>query len=310
VLEIETQLRCGITLSGLSREAALRQARRAEALGFDSLWATDHIAFHAPIPESLSLLAFAAAATERITLGTSVYLLALRPAVLAAKVVATVDALSGGRFVLGVGLGGEFPAEFDAVGVPVGERASRVDEAIPLLRRLWRGEEVAHEGTHARFGPIRLAPGPARAGGPPIWVGGRSVAALRRAARLGDGFISHMATPRSCAQQLETIAREAEAARRSARFVPAAFLFSVIDESMEAAHRGASEELGRLYRQPFDAAARRYCVLGTPADCLEQLRAYARAGIRHFILAPLGDMDTTMERAGAEILPELPGLLG
>lgn len=309
-LELESSVRCGITLPGLGRDAALHQARRAESLGFDSLWVTDHVAFHVPIPESLTLLSFAAAVTERITLGTSIYLLPLRPPVFAAKAVATLDRLSGGRLVLGLGIGGEFPAEFEAVGVPVGERGPRMDEAIPLLRRLWTERDVEHRGSHFSFGAVTLDPPPVQPGGPPLWVGGRSAAALRRAGRLGDGFLSHMVTPDRFARDLDTIGRHAAEAGRDGRpFATAAYLFTVIDESIEAAHARASEVLGRLYQQPFEDAARRYCLLGRPEDCLEQMRAYARAGVRHFVMAPLGDLDAWADSAAESILPELGALI-
>jgi probable F420-dependent oxidoreductase len=291
------------------REAILAQARRCEALGFDSLWLGDHIAFHVPIPESLALLAFLAAATERVMLGTSVYLLPLRPPVLAAKTVATVDVLSGGRTILGVGVGGEFPPEFDAVGVPRAERGSRTDEAIGILRRLWREDGVVHAGRHFRFGPVTLAPKPAQPGGPPIWVGGRKAPALRRAGALGDGFISHMASPEMYRQQLGEIARHAERAGRSIeRFGAAAFLFAVLDDDRGAALDRADRMLSIIYARPFRDAAAKYCLLGPPNAMLEQMRSFAAAGARHFILSPLSDPVEFAERIAERVLPEVPGL--
>jgi alkanesulfonate monooxygenase SsuD/methylene tetrahydromethanopterin reductase-like flavin-dependent oxidoreductase (luciferase family) len=188
VLRIENRIRCGIVLSGADRAAARSQAQRAESLGFDSLWVGDHIAFHVPIPDSLAMLAFAAGVTERITLGTSVYLLPLRHPTLIAKTTATVDLLSGGRLVLGVGVGGEFPPEFEATGVPVAERGTRADEAIGAVRRLWT--KTASRTRQAL--PIRRGDGaPKPMHVPPIWVGGRAPAAIRRAGRLGDTHL-HM----------------------------------------------------------------------------------------------------------------------
>jgi len=306
-LALDSRLRCGVTFGGLTRESALGEARRIERLGFDSLWATDHLAFHVPIAESLALLAFAAAATERVTLGTSVYLLPLRPPFLVAKTAATVDALSGGRLVLGVGVGGEHPPEFEAVGVPVRERGARVDEAIPLLRRLWSEPRVLHEGRHFRFGPLPLEPPPARAGGPPIWVGGRSPAALRRAGRLGDGYVSVMATPERYGEQLETIARHAEEAGRDApAFATAAYLFAVLDDRFETARARAEGALSRVYgRAVGPDAAERYCLLGRPEDFRARMHRFADAGVRHFVLAPLEDPGPFAETVAAEVLPEL-----
>jgi probable F420-dependent oxidoreductase len=315
VLRIEPTPRCGLVLSAQEGDTAKRQARRAEALGFDSLWVGDHVAFHVPIAESLTTLAFAAGATERIGLGTAVYLLALRHPTHAAKASATLDRLAGGRLVLGVGLGGEFPPEWEAVGVPVAERASRVEEGIGVVRRLWSEERVVHEGRHHRFGPVTIAPKPAgvradgRPGPPPIWIGGRAPAAMRRIGRLGDGYISHMCTPETYRENLATIAASARAAGRGPiAFGAAAFLFTFLEERFEDAHEKAARLLGAIYARDFREAARKYCLLGRPADCLEQLRAFARAGARHFILAPLTDPDAFAERVAAEILPSVPGL--
>jgi probable F420-dependent oxidoreductase len=307
VLRIENQIRCGIVLSGSDRAAARSQAQRAESLGFDSLWVGDHIAFHVPIPDSLAMLAFAAGVTERITLGTSVFLLPLRHPTLIAKTTATVDRLSGGRLVLGVGVGGEFPPEFEAVGVPVAERGARADEAIGVVRRLWTEDGVAHAGKHFQFGAVTVAPKPMRV--PPIWGGGRPAAAIRRAGRLGDGYISHMcdaARYRDNMQRIETTARET--GRRDVAFTPASFLFTFLEDRFEDAEKKAAGLLGMIYRRDFSEAAKRYCLLGRPEDCLEQLHAFARSGARHFILAPLSDPAAFAERAAAEIVPQLRAL--
>ena len=309
ILATPEALRCGLVLAAQEGDAARRLAQRAEALGFDSLWAGDHVSFHVPIADSLTLLAYAAGATSRIGLGTAVYLVPLRHPTLAAKATSTLDRLAGGRLVLGVGVGGEFPPEFEAVGVPVAERGARTDEAIPLLRRLWTEDRVSHEGRHFHFGPVTLAPKPVRTGGPPIWVGGRAPAAMRRAGRFGDGYISHMASAERYRANLEQIAKSArEAGRTAVPFTPAAFLFTFLEDRFEDAHAKAAKLLGMVYARDFTEAAKKYCLLGRPADCLEQMRAFASAGCRHFILAPLSDAEAFAERTAAEILPELAAL--
>jgi len=308
-LPLDESPQCGVVLAGTDRAALLKGAQRCEALGFDSLWMGDHISFYVPILESLSLLAFLAAATERVQLGTSVYLLPLRPPVVAAKTAASVDVLSGGRTVLGIGVGGEFPPEFDACGVPVGERGPRTDEAMGLLRRLWSEDGVAHAGRHFRFGPVSLDPKPLQPGGPPLWVGGRKEPAMRRAGRLGDGYISHMASPEHYRANLERIAGHAAAAdRRLERFGTGAFLFTRIDRDYERAAETAGALLSSIYNTPFGDAARRYTLLGRPEDVLERMREFAAAGVRHFILSPLMDPAELAEIAGNEILPEVAGL--
>jgi len=124
-----------------------------EAAHFDSIWVGDHVSFYIPILESLTLLSFLAAATERVRLCTGVYLAPLRHPTTSAKVTSTLDLLSGGRLTLGLGVGGEFPPEFEACGVPVAERGSRTDESIEVMRRLWSEDAVEHAGRHFQFGP-------------------------------------------------------------------------------------------------------------------------------------------------------------
>jgi alkanesulfonate monooxygenase SsuD/methylene tetrahydromethanopterin reductase-like flavin-dependent oxidoreductase (luciferase family) len=280
-LELDAGVGCGLVLTAEGREGALASARRAEALGFSSLWAADHLAFHVPVPDPVSLLGFAAAATERVLLGTAVDLLPLRAPVVTAK-------------------------QFGSVS----ERGSRSDETIPLLRRLWSERDVVHEGRHFALGPVTLEPRPCQPAGPPIWVGGRAPAAMRRAGRLGDGYISHMASARRYRENLETIAAHArEAGRAGRKFASAAFLFTSLAPRFEDAHRAAAQALARVYARPFEDAARKYCLLGRPEDCLEQMRGFVRAGARHFILSPLGDAEGFAERIAAAVLPELPALI-
>src|SRR3989338_1597807 len=163
-------------------------AERVEAVGFDSVWCGDHIVFNIPLYESLTLLSFYAAHTRRIRVGTCVYLLALRNPTVVAKITATLDALSGGRLIFGVGVGGEIPKEFEACGIHHTERGARVNEGIEVLRTLWTQAPASFSGRFVKFEGVSIDPKPAQPGGPPIWIGGRSDAALQRAGRLGDGW--------------------------------------------------------------------------------------------------------------------------
>ena len=298
-LVLNDRIECGAVITAQDRDGVRRLARAAEQAGFDSLWAGDHVSFYVPILESLTLLSFVAGATERVKIGTGVYLLPLRHPTTTAKVTATLDVLAGGRLLLGVGVGGEFPPEFEACGVPVGERGSRTDEAIAVLRKLWSEDGASHDGRHFRFGPVSLNPKPVQAGGPPIIVGGRKPPALRRAGRLGDGYISHMCAAETYAQNLDAIRRHAvEASRRDVPFTTAAFLFTILDDDYERALDGAANLLQMIYNRPFRDAAKKYCLLGRPSDCLEQLQAFADAGCRHFVLSPLMPPDEFVARAG------------
>src|SRR5437879_13785882 len=127
-------MRFGVQIGMKPPAAQWALVQRIEQLGFDSVWTGDHVSFHNPLYESLTLLASYAPITRRIRLGTAVYLLALRSPAVAAKITATLDVLSGGRLIFGVGVGGENPKEFDACGVPHRERGARVTEAIDVVR--------------------------------------------------------------------------------------------------------------------------------------------------------------------------------
>jgi probable F420-dependent oxidoreductase len=292
-------------------------ATRAEALGFDSVWIGDHVAFHNPTLDSLGALGYVAALTRRVRIGPCVYLLALRHPTIVAKQVASLDVLSGGRVVFGVGVGGEFPKEFEASGVPHRERGPRVDEGIRACRALWGPSPTSFEGRFTRFTDISLEPKPVQPGGPPIWIGGRSDAALRRAARFGDGWVSYLVTPerfRTSLGKIEAFARESgRPLDPDGRFEPAHLLFAVLDDDPEAARAAAARHLTRQYNQPFDELARKYCLLGPPAACLERLAEFAGAGVRTFVIhftVPAARVLEQLERFGTEVLPQVAGWAG
>ncbi|MDG2307253.1 MAG: LLM class flavin-dependent oxidoreductase [Candidatus Binatia bacterium] len=304
-LVLRDDIECGVVMTSQDRGQVLDHARRIEAMGFDSIWVGDHVSFHVPILESLTTLSFIAAATERVRLGTGVYLLPLRHPTTTAKVASTLDVLSGGRLDLGVGVGGEFAPEFEACGVPVNQRGSRANEAIEVLRKLWSGEKVEHAGKNFEFGPVAITPKPLQAGGPPIIVGGRKAPAFRRAGRLGDGYISHMCSAEMYAANLATMRDHAsEAGRDKVPFRTDAFLFTILDDDYDAALSRAASTLQMIYNRPFEDAARKYCLLGRPEDCLEQLDTFVTSGARRFVLSPLMAPDEFLERS-AKMLPEI-----
>jgi len=309
-LILRDEIECGVVLGAQTRPEILRAARRVEELGFDSIWVGDHVSFYVPILESLTLLSFVAAATERVRLGSGVYLLPLRHPTITAKVAATLDVLSGGRLDLGVGVGGEFPAEFGACGVPVNERGRRANEAIEVLRKLWTGETVEHRGKSFSFGPVTLAPGPIQTGGPPIIVGGRKPPAFRRAGRLGDGYISHMCSAEMYAANLDAIRGYArDAGRTEVPFRTDCFIFTILDDDYDAALARAAGTLQMIYNRPFEDAARKYCLLGRPEDCLEQLASFVASGARRFVLSPLMDTGEFFARSSG-MLPAIRALRG
>lgn len=280
--------------------------QRVEALGYDSVWTGDHMSFHNPIYESITLLASYAPITRRIKLGVGVYLLALRSPAVAAKAAATLDALSGGRLVFGVGVGGENPKEFELCGVPHKERGARVNEGIEVVRTLWRDTPASFSGRFTRFESVSIDPKPVQQP-PPIWIGGRSDAALARAGRQGDGWVSYVVHAGRYAQSLDKIRAAAAAAGRSMdNFTAAHLVFITVGRDFEAAKRAWVSVLSKRYAQDFEPLAKRYGVIGTPEQCAEQLERFRAAGCNYFVMSAIGDPRderTQLETIAAEILP-------
>jgi probable F420-dependent oxidoreductase len=213
-----------------TRHTLLGFARQMEALGYDSLWASDHVVIpHSIAPrypysatgafplspatnflEPLTALALVAGATERISLGTTVLVLPHRHPVLAAKMLATLDHLAAGRVIVGAGVGW-MREEIEIFGVPYARRGAWSDEAIRVMRACWAGERVEHRGEFWSFPPFASLPRPVR-GKVPIWIGGHTPRALRRVAELGDGW--HAAFP--SAEKMKAGVGDLEAACRTA----------------------------------------------------------------------------------------------
>ena len=261
-------------------------ARRIEELGFDYVGSGEHVAFHVPTPNNFISLAVAAGATTRIKLLSAVTVLPLYPAVLAAKMAAALDVASGGRLTLGVGVGGEYPREFEACGVPVHERGARANEALTLMKRLWTETDVTFRGRFSTVEGITIAPAPVQKPHPPVWVSGRRDAAMRRAARFGDGWMPYMYSPEMLRESLVTIADHCETHGRTPESItPAVFLFTCVHPDRDTAIDHAVSRLGTTYAQDFRTKAGRYTLVGTPADCRARLTEYIEAGARAVFFA-------------------------
>jgi probable F420-dependent oxidoreductase len=227
----------GLPLFGLSPHLYAGVAVAAEEHGFESVWMPEHLVFpetmptqypytddglpsvtsSTPLYDPWVVLAYVAHATTSIRLATGVYILPLRHPLATARSVVTLDRLSNGRVTLGCGVGWLEP-EFTAVGESFRTRGARTDEIIPLLRRLWSEDVISHDGDHICFDAVRFEPKPRQAGGIPIEVGGNSPAALRRAGRLGDGWIEIGATDLTdVARDLAVIQRHRRDAGRADR---------------------------------------------------------------------------------------------
>ncbi len=292
------------------REFVLDVARAAEGLGFHSVWTTDHIAFpkvrttEYPYQESTTELAFSpgmdwldpiavmgvvAGATERITIGTSVLVVPYRHPVVLAQELASLDRLSEGRIVLGVG-SGWMDEEFAAVGVPKRERGPRTDESIDLMQRLWEATQpISFDGRFWRLDEVVLASHPHRPGGPPVMVGGNTEPALRRAGRLGDGWLGMEVFVEQVAAKREILNRAAEEAGRD----PAAITVSV--------RRGLVPAFDVTNFLPD-----RRSIAGGPKDVAGELEAYAAEGVSLVVLdlaLIVPDILATMEWLATEVLP-------
>jgi len=309
-LPLSNRIRFGAGIAAGSRDSAIEAINSLSQWGYDIIWMPDHVAFTGPVSDPLAQLTYFSALQPNLVYGTGVYLLPLRNPVTVAKVVATVDRLIGeGHFIFGIGVGGEFPAEYEACGVPVKERGGRTNESIEIMRRLWTGEPVEHRGKYFSFGKITMLPKPATPGGPPIWIGGRADAALRRAARLGDGWMPYVITAERFATGLEFIAREAELAHRNfTSFGTAAQIFATIADSYEKGLDIASERLSKRYAMDFREATKRYAAVGKPSDIAEQLSAYIKAGARDIgidLVCRRSERSAQLEQFAKEVIPLL-----
>jgi probable F420-dependent oxidoreductase len=278
-------------------------SRRIEDQGWDFITTGEHVSFNIPIANAFMSLAAAAAVTTRVELMSSVTLLPLYPAALAAKLGAALDNISGGRFVLGVGVGGENPREFEACGVPVDQRGARTDEALDIIRRLWTSQKVTYSGKYADLVDVSIRPAPVRKPSPPIWIAGRREVAMRRAARFGDGWIPYMYSARMLSESLGTIAEQ----RGDLPPIEAgAYLWSCVHEDASVALDYAMTALAKTYRQDFTAQADSYFVVGDPDHCAQRVLEYVRAGARRIIFAnacPRHYVDQQLELLATRVVP-------
>lgn len=257
-------------------------ARRVEDLGLDSLWVSDHLAWGTPILDSTLTLTAAAAVTERIEIGYCVLQLALRPLAWAAKQIGTLQMISGNRLQLGVGIGGYPPEEWAAAGRSITDRGRRTDLALGALPQLLSGQPTAVPD--AGGAQLTLAP-PAPM--PPVWVGGGSPAALRRAARFGDGWLPAAVTLRQIADGVEQLRELSRAAGRPTPRVGVS-VFATLDSHLGGMSHDALVDLcSEGFGMPRDHADA-IVVSGKPGQVAERLAAHAEAGVDHVVVVPFG----------------------
>ncbi|MFQ5997841.1 MAG: LLM class F420-dependent oxidoreductase [Candidatus Bathyarchaeia archaeon] len=244
-------------------------AKFAEKLGFESLWVSDHLFIPRPLAdeysnylEPINTLSFVAAVTERVKLGTSVLVLPLRNPIVVAREAVTIDHLSNGRLILGVGAGW-LEDEFRAVNIPISERGRILEEQVNVLRSLWIEDQPDFEGRYTRLKNIAFEPKPVQTEGPPIWIGGNSEAAIRKAARIGDGWHPVALSPSDMARGITAV--------KGSKITSGRFVFSLrrIVEIKEPQSKEEPNEVGTL--------------VGTLREIRRVLEEYQRIGVQHFI---------------------------
>jgi alkanesulfonate monooxygenase SsuD/methylene tetrahydromethanopterin reductase-like flavin-dependent oxidoreductase (luciferase family) len=260
-------------------------ARLAEELGFEALWAGDHLACPAPGLDAPTCLAAAAAVTERIALGFSVMLLGLRNLTWTAKQLAAIDLLAGGgRLRLGVGAGGEFAAEFEAAGVPLSQRGARLNESLSVIGDLLTGRPVDHDGRVLSVHSPALEP--ALPAPPPIYVGGRGEPAMRRAARFADAWMPMWLTPARIAERAQTLAEMALEHGRPAPRV-AALILVRIDDDRAGAEAEARAHIAGQYGMELETI-QRWTLLDSIDGAVEHLSGFVEVGVSEILLLTLG----------------------
>ena len=245
-----------------------------------------------------------------------------------AKELATLDLISGGRLIVVAGVGGDYPKEFEAAGVPMAGRGSRTSETIEIMRRYWTEDTFSYSGTTFELDEVWLTPKPVQPGGPPIWLAGRTEAAIERAAALGDGYMPYMYTAARCRAAFDEVRAKADTlgVALSPRFTESAFVYVSMDDSPDRARELGIRDLSWRYGKDFTPWIDKYCVHGTPETCVEHLREFVDVGIEHLALgmihdesialdpapsraASKGTLDT-IERYARELLPALQSPTG
>jgi probable F420-dependent oxidoreductase len=273
-------------------ELLARYARRAEELGFSGLWTLDSAlgghTSHTPVLDGLHALSFAAAHTTTARLGVAVVVMPRRVPALLARELASIDRLSRGRLIVGVGLGGSDGSEA-ALGIPTDRRARRLAEGVEILRAAWSQDPVSYDGELFSFSGVHLEPKPAQQPGPPIWFGAGKRPALRRAARLGDGWIGAGSSATSdFLEQVPMLREELEAAGRDPDAFPKSKrVYVAVDDDADRGRERLAAVLDAMYGRP--GLTERVAVCGRVEHVAEELRRLLHAGAHELLLHPLYD---------------------
>ncbi len=278
---------------------------RAEELGFHSAWTQESTLSPSPQFSPIEAMTFAAACTERMRLGCVVFVSTLHSPVHLAKSLATLDQLSRGRLDVGVGTGGR-GRPFGAFGVDPARYVARFTEGVTLMKALWTEPRVTFDGEFWQLQNAPMEPKPFQKPHPPLWFGGASEPALRRAVRMGDGFFGAGSSPTGkFAEQVQIVRRAlAEAGRAADSFPIAKRVYVAIDDDAERARDRTNAALAGIYglRVPAIEAA---AFAGTAADCVREVNQVAAAGAELILFTALFDQREQMEQLAAAVLPKL-----
>ena len=278
---------------------------RAEELGFDSAWTQEQMLGSMPHLSPAETMTYAAACTQRLRLGCAVFVSTLHSPVHLAKSLTTVDQMSRGRLEIGVATGGRAPM-FSAFGVDSERFAARFTEGVELMKALWTQSRVSFDGQFWQLDNAAMEPKPFQKPHPPIWFGGSSPAALRRAVRHGNGFFGAGAsTTAQFAQQVRTVSEAlVDSGRDTAEFRIAKRVYIAVDDDGDRARERMNASLQWLYgrrSETIEAAA----IAGTPETCVSGVRDVAAAGAELILFTPLSEQAEQLERLAAEVIPRL-----
>ena len=277
---------------------------RAEALGYEGLWVQEQIIGDAPILEPVTLLTYAAALTSKPHLGSSVLLTVIRNPVQLAKSLASLDQLSRGRLIVGVGIGGPHVPE-SVFGVSSERRGRRFVEGLQVMKELWTQPRATMNGEFWRFENVAMEPKPAQKPHPPLWFGAREAVALKRAARLGNGWMgAGSSSSADFVVQAEQLRRFLEEAKRDPdEFTISKRVYIAIDDDRARAERRLRDWFGMRYKNAEMAS--RVSIWGNRAECIDKLGEIVRAGARHLLLNPVFDEIEHLELLASEVIPKL-----
>ncbi|WP_327097830.1 LLM class flavin-dependent oxidoreductase [Nocardia vinacea] len=279
---------------------------RAEALGFESAWTTEQLLGSAPNLSPIELLTFAAACNERLRFGCAVFVTPLHNPVHLAKRISTLDQLTRGRLEIGVGIGGR-NRMFSAFDVdPADNLVTRFNEGLRVMKALWTQPRIDIDGEFWQLTDATMEPKPFQKPYPPLWFGGSTPAALRRAVRHGNGFFgAGSSTTAKFAEQVRYVRETlAENSGDPSDFRIAKRVYIAVDDDPARAEQRMATALSDFYGE-FGKTLLPVAVHGTPEDCIQGLREVAGAGAEMILINPLFDEAAQMERIAAEVLPHV-----